>query len=247
VIERIKSDLHIHTALSPCASDEMTPHNIGRMASVCGIRLIAVTDHNSGRNCRAVAEACRDTSVAVLPGMELQTREDIHLVCYFPTFDACDSATLRVCSSLPAVGPETRLGRRGALFGAMDSVIGEESRFLLASSDLSIEDAVDFVHGLGGLCICAHIDRASFSIIGQLGFIPPGLKADAVEKARGSQGLTHKGYTAISASDAHCLEDMVRGGSELMIDAETLRGGSAAEILRELSKALAGSEGRMVL
>jgi 3',5'-nucleoside bisphosphate phosphatase len=174
-------DLHIHTVLSPCAEVEMIPPLIVRRALELGLALIGIADHNCAANAAAVIEAARDTSLTVLPGMEVQTREEVHMLCVFDTLEQVEDWQRTVDAALPG------LPNREDFFGAQYVVDATgahrytEERLLATSTSLSVEQVAAGVEALGGLCIPAHIDRPSFSILSNLGFIPPGLPVAGLE------------------------------------------------------------------
>lgn len=205
-------DLHIHSALSPCAEEEMSPNNIVNMAAIKGLSLIAVTDHNTIGNVRACMEVGRELGVLVIPGMELQTREDVHLLCLFRSLDDAmvfesriDPLRLRIPNK-----PE-RFGRQ-ILFNNQDEVLGEYPWSLLTSVDISLEDAVQLVRKRGGIVIPCHLDRSSNSILSNLGFMPPNPIFEWVELSTANPGmpagLNASDYRILYNSDAHQLESI---------------------------------------
>jgi 3',5'-nucleoside bisphosphate phosphatase len=175
------ADLHVHTVVSPCAEVEMIPPLIVRRARELGLGLIAITDHNTAENTAAVVRAAQGSGVTVLPGMELQTQEEVHLLCLFDTVaQALDWQTL-VYERLPA------LRNRADLFGAQyvvdetGELIRENERLLLTATSLPIDEAVALVRQRGGLPIAAHVDRMANGLLTNLGFVPPGLELAALE------------------------------------------------------------------
>ena len=208
-------DLHLHTVLSPCAEVEMIPPLIVAQAERLGLGGIAVTDHNSAENVQAVIEASQGTDLIVLPGMEVQTREEVHMVCLFDSIEQDLAWQKTVYAHLP------RLSNRPDAFGAQFVVdaegefVRENDRLLLTSVDLSVEDVTYAVRSLGGLCIPAHVDRPSYSLIANLGFVPPDLHFEALEVSRllGPEAARKRfpqlqAHTLIVSSDAHRLTEM---------------------------------------
>jgi predicted metal-dependent phosphoesterase TrpH len=181
MLRSVAADLHVHTVLSACAEVEMIPPLIVRRAQELGLGMIAVTDHNASDNAEALICAAAGSGVHVLPGMELQTREEVHLLCLFDRVEECRRWQEEVFARLPA------MANNEDLFGAQYVVdytgdwIRTEQRLLATSADISLEDAVRAVHSLGGLAIPAHVDRPSFSLLANLGFVPEGLRADGLE------------------------------------------------------------------
>jgi PHP family Zn ribbon phosphoesterase len=174
-------DLHIHTVLSACAEVEMIPPLIVRRALELGLGMIAVADHNCAANAGAMIEAAQGTGLTVLPGMEVQSREEVHMLCLFDTLGQVEAWQRTIDDALPG------LPNRESFFGAQYVVDASgahhytEERLLAASASLSVEQVAAGVDALGGLCIPAHIDRPSFSILSNLGFIPQGLPISGVE------------------------------------------------------------------
>ncbi len=183
-IQQFRADLHVHTVLSPCAEVEMIPPLIVESALDLGINLIAITDHNSTANIRAVQKAAEHSSLTVLPGMELQTKEDVHSLCLFDTLQQAEELQQIVNHKLP------RIKNNADLFGAQFIVdengeyLGSEDQLLITSSSLSLNEALAIVTSLGGLFIPAHINRKTFGLIESLGFLPPDLPVLAVEISR---------------------------------------------------------------
>lgn len=208
-------DFHIHSALSPCGDDDMTPCNIVNMALLKGLDIIAVTDHNSCGNLPAVMEAARRFGLTVIPGMEVQTKEEVHIVCLFKKMEGAMRFSEIVYNSLPDIENNEEVFGRQLLFNGCDEITGKEKKLLLSSAALSVSDVLVLVRGLGGICIPAHVDRPGFSIISNLGFIPPGLKINTIEisKKLSPEEVIKKfpflsRYKYIVSSDAHYLQDI---------------------------------------
>lgn len=178
------ADFHVHTVVSPCAEVEMLPPLIVQEALGRGINLIAITDHNSSANVAAVQKAAVGTGLTVLPGMELQTREEVHLLCLFDTLKQLEAWQGVVDEHLPPL--ENNIEYFGEQFIVDESgdFIRRETQLLLTSANLTLEQAVAETLNLGGLAIPAHVDRSAFSLIANLGFVPPGVPFDALEISR---------------------------------------------------------------
>ncbi len=205
------ADLHIHTILSPCAGREMRPENIWQQAKVKGIKILGITDHNSTANLPAFLHSA-PPEIWVIPGMEVQTKEEIHMVCLFPGLEQAMEWGRVVRQHLPPLqnrpdyfGPQQILSLTG-------EIVGEETVLLLNSISLSLEETIDAVRRLEGVIYPAHIDRPSYSIISQLGFLPPKLELKLLEVSGRAdlKQLSAKfaGYTLIRASDAHFLSEV---------------------------------------
>ncbi len=209
------ADLHMHTVLSPCAEVEMIPPLIVRRALECGLRLIAVTDHNTAGNCAAMMQAARGAGLTVLPGMEVQTREEVHVLCLFDTLAQALAWEVVVYAALPdALNPEDAFGAQYVV-DAEGEYVRTETRLLLTSTDLSLDDVVAQVNALGGAAIPAHVDRPMFGLLAQLGFAPPGLDVAAMEISRHTDAAMLVGehpelaaWPLITGSDAHRLDEM---------------------------------------
>ncbi len=214
---KIAVDLHIHSALSPCADDDMTPNNIVNMAILKGLDAIAITDHNSCDNVKAVMKVA-DGRILVLPGMEVQTKEDVHLLCYFEdTKDLLDfdGYIRHFMSQVPNV---PHIFGNQYIMDQEDQIIGERKELLLSSVDLSIEQVVQLAVQRGGVVVPAHIDRPSYSIISQLGFIPSNLGFSVLEFSKFDTNYTmyYQGFKHIYSSDAHQLGQILE--REMLID-----------------------------
>ncbi|MFA6309313.1 MAG: PHP domain-containing protein [Clostridia bacterium] len=209
-------DLHIHTALSPCSDIEMTPNNIINMAKLKGLDIIAITDHNSAQNCHAVIECSKDSDVLVVPGMEIETKEEIHVVCLFPECKAAIEMQNFITPYLPNLKNIIEIFGEQLLFDENDNVVNKEDRMLITAVNLSINEVFKKVRELGGAAIPAHVDRNSYSIISNLGMIPNDLNVRYLELSKScaaedflSDNPILKKYKIIKSSDAHYLGDIL--------------------------------------
>jgi 3',5'-nucleoside bisphosphate phosphatase len=211
----ISADLHVHTVLSPCAEVEMIPPLIVRRAQELGLGLIAITDHNTAENCAGVMQAAEGTGLRVLAGMEAQTSEEVHILCLFDELEQALTWQGIVFDHLPdQANPEELLGAQFVV-DASGEYIRTETRFLAPSTDLALGETIARVHTLGGLAIPAHIDRPSFSLLANLGFVPADLDVPALEVFRLSDTsalLAQRPYLdhwpLIRGGDAHRLDEM---------------------------------------
>jgi PHP family Zn ribbon phosphoesterase len=238
------ADLHVHTALSPCADDAMTPPAIVAAALAEGLAMIAVCDHNSARNAAAVQEAAGER-LSVLAGMEITTAEECHVVGLFPSAGAAQAAAAEVAATLDGIGDgyETFFGEQYVL-DASGSETGRETLALATATPLDVDAAVDLVHRYGGLAVAAHVDRRSFGVIGQLGLFPVEAGFDAVELSRhvpaGSAqeaAFAVYGLPLLHSSDAHYVGDI--GAARTAVACERPR-------FDELALAVRRLEGRRV-
>lgn len=207
-----KMDLHIHTALSPCGDNEMTPNNIINMSIIKGLDIIAITDHNSCKNARACIETAIGKDIIVIPGMEIQTREDIHALCLFKAINCAEQFGEYVYLKLPDIKNKAELFGEQLILDSNDKIIGNIDRMLLAAADISFDDAFYAVNELDGVFIPAHIDRKGFSLIWSLGFIPKYLNIKTIEYCSIDKinelikkGIINRNYNFIKSSDAHYL------------------------------------------
>lgn len=219
-------DFHTHSALSPCADDDNTPNNLAGMASLNGIGIMALTDHNSTKNCPAFFKAARRYGIVPIAGMELTTAEDIHLVCLFEELEAA----LEFDNSLnPYRVPfKNRVDIYGEqlIFDGDDNVIGVEENFLPLATMLSLESAYKMVVSHSGICYPAHIDRQANGIIATLGTIPETPHFSCIEfhdiKNRDEyiKKYSLEDKRVLIGSDAHYLTDLREDNDKLSIDDE---------------------------
>lgn len=213
----MKFDLHVHSCLSPCANLEMSPSEIVARAISAGMDGIALTDHQSARNCPAIAECARRAGLKCLYGMEVQTAEEVHTVALFDTVEQALALTNWVYEAMPkrVNDPET-FGDQPVVTWD-DDIVEMEWRILAMGCRRTIPETAAKVHELDGLYIAAHIDRPNFSVLGSLGAIPDNY-FDAVELSRTADELLWfpkaAGYAVIRSSDAHNLDDVARVWTE---------------------------------
>ena len=180
-MNRYYYDLHIHSCLSPCGDDDNTPNNIAGMASLCGLNIVALTDHNTCDNCPAFFEAARRYGIIPIAGMELTTSEDIHVVCLFETLESAMAFSQKVKSfRIPYKNRPDIFGSQLILDG-QDNIIGEEENLLINATLISIEEVPALVGEFNGICYPAHIDRQSNGIISILGTFPNSPHFNCVE------------------------------------------------------------------
>ena len=217
---RLYYDLHIHSALSPCGDEDMTPNNIVNMAYLKGLDVISVTDHNSCRNVRAVMEVAKGM-IKVVPGMEVTTAEEVHALCYFADVDAAEDMGEFIRANMQGIKNEPEIFGRQLIMDANDGIVGKEEELLVNAVNLDIYQVSAETKKRGGLFIPAHIDKSSYSITSNLGFLPPDLYVDGLEiTARGLEkyGGMYADYGIITDSDAHYLENISE--QEHFIDSE---------------------------
>ena len=213
-MNRYYYDLHIHSCLSPCGDDDNTPCNIAGMASLCGLNIVALTDHNTTDNCPAFFEAAKRYGIIAIAGMELTTSEDIHIVCLFETLQDAMMFGKRVKElRIPIENRPDIFGNQLILDG-QDNIIGEEKNLLINATLISVNDVPDMVREYGGICYPAHIDRQSNGIISVLGTFPETPHFNCAELHDGNkyeeyiQKYNLQDKKIIISSDAHTLTDM---------------------------------------
>ena len=236
-----RADLHVHTVLSPCAEIEMLPPLIVQAALEKGIQIIAVTDHNATANIAAVQHAAEGTDLIVIPGMELQTREEVHILCLFDTLEQANELQKAVDRLLP---PSPNIPEHFGVQLIVDEqgeLVATEDRLLLTSVNISFTEAFNLVYDLEGMFIPAHINRKVYGVIEVLGFVPIDVNIEVLEISRhikpGEALLKFpqiKGYPLIQNGDVHRLDEFL-GVNHFHISAPTIK---------EFRLAIQGQEGR---
>lgn len=214
-------DLHLHSCLSPCGSDEMTPANLAAMCALAGLQIVALTDHNTCGNCASFCRAAQLHGLTVLSGMELCTQEEIHVVCLFPDPEQAEGFSREIARHLPPIRNDpTRFGRQLRMDDE-DGVLGEESAFLAGSTDIPLAQVPKLVSAWGGAAFPSHIDRPSFSLLGVLGLWDPDLGFTAAELSHHCPPELARrpdlaGLQLLTNSDAHYLDQV--WGAEHTLD-----------------------------
>lgn len=208
-------DLHIHSCLSPCGDEDMTPANLVGMAAVKGLDVIALTDHNSCKNCPAALYHGEQYGVTVIPGMELTTQEEVHVICLFPDLEDAMAFDRYVSGKLaPVLNREDIFGRQ-LILDETDAVIGVEERLLINATSISFDEVFPLAEAYHGIAYPAHVDKHSSSLLSNLGFVPP----DSSFRCAELHDLKHlhqiqrehpyfKNCTILCSSDAHYLGDI---------------------------------------
>lgn len=203
--------------------------------------VIGICDHNASENVGHVMEAARGTAITVLPGMEITTKEEVHIIALFDNMHELAAIQTFVYESLHGMNREDIFGCQ-PIVNADNEVVGFNERLLIGATGRSLRETVGEIHRHNGLAIAAHIDRESFSVIGQLGFIPPDIRFDALEvscrtgirKAR-EMYPELADYAFIESSDAHFINDVGRGKVRFHMGNPTIF---------EMKLALGGKKGR---
>ena len=214
-MERYRYDLHMHSCLSPCGDNDMTPNNMVNMAALLGCQILAVTDHNTCRNAPAAMRVGEQVGVLVIPGMELCTSEEAHVVCLFETaedalvFDEYVQAhTMQIPNRPEIFGDQLIMNEE-------DEIIGKLDHLLITASEISVNDVQRIVREYNGVAFPAHVDKDAYSVTASLGAIPPEAEFTAAELSaqadRAQQLILHpelEGMMLLQDSDAHYLHLM---------------------------------------
>lgn len=209
-------DFHIHSALSPCGDNDMTPNNIVNMALISGLDAIAVSDHNSVGNVRAAMEVGKRCGISVVPGMEVETAEEVHTLTLYPSVEAAEYVAGEIYKSLPDIKNRPEIFGEQRIMDADDNIVGFEEKLLISPAGISLQSLFDLVLSVNGLFIPAHVDRHSYSILTNLGFIPDDLDIKHIEISKSVSDLESylcnrpdlKKYRVFRNSDAHYLENI---------------------------------------
>ena len=171
-MNRYYYDFHIHSCLSPCADNDMTPNNIAGMCALAGLQIVALTDHNSTKNCPAFYEAAKKQGIIPIAGMELTTAEDIHVVCLFEELDCAMRFGEAVEKRRIRIKNRTDIFGEQIVMDANDNPVATEEDLLPNATTLALEEVKPLAESFGGVCFPAHIDRESNGIIAILGSFP---------------------------------------------------------------------------
>lgn len=220
-------DFHIHTALSPCGHEDMSPSNIVNMAKLLELDAIAITDHNSSENIAPIMEIARGEGILVIPGMEIETREEIHVVCFFSTLSGVYNMQEIVYKGLPQIENREKIFGEQLIFDKENRVVGKNTRLLSTAVNISIDELFNICKDLGGVAVPAHIDRPSYSILSNLGEIPTNLGVTAVEISKyvddkDTYCNRYQEYRVLQSSDAHDLESLVYNHGQIELEELTV-------------------------
>ncbi|MGN0597654.1 MAG: PHP domain-containing protein [Ruminiclostridium sp.] len=222
-------DLHIHSCLSPCGDDDSTPANIAALADLLGLDIVALTDHNTCKNCPAFFEAARNYSFLPIAGMELTTEEEIHVVCLFPTLEKALAFDEFVHEKIMPIPNKPEIFGNQLIMNSDDTVCGTEEICLINATSIDLYSLIGLVKKYGGICFPAHIDRSSFSLLSSLGFIPEDLGIETVEirykEAVDNLKNQHpylQNCKIVHDSDAHTLENISLPENFLTLEEKTV-------------------------
>jgi len=242
MLRLFKADLHIHTCLSPCTELDMSPQGILTAAKKKGLDIIGICDHNSSENSPGVMNAAKRMHIKVLPGLEVTSQEEVHVLALFDNLENALRVQEHVYENLPGENDEEAFGRQ-VIVNEKEEVEGFSNKLLIGATTIPLDEVIRLIHSWGGLAIASHIDREAFSIIGQLGFIPKDLALDAleispripIEKAMKTYAYD---YPFTCSSDAHYPDDIGKGYTTFLLEEASLA---------EIKKALKNEEGRKLI
>ncbi len=244
MIREFRCDFHVHTCLSPCADLDMYPRAVVAMSLARRLDIIAICDHNTSENVPYVVKAAKGTGLTVFPGMEIMSSEEVHVLALFDKQENLVMLQDLVYRHLPGKNDEERFGCQ-AIVNEHDEVEGLSERLLIGATVLPLQRIVSEIQGLGGLAVAAHIDRESFGLLGQLGFVPQDLPLDALEIS-GRTGLAEARrrypelacFPMIESSDSHIITDIGKGVTRALMEEATTS---------ELKMAFEKKSGRCIL
>ena len=236
-MESLYYDLHIHSCASPCGDDDMTPANIVGMAMIKGLDVIAVTDHNTCKNCPAVMEAAEEYGILAVPGMEICTSEEVHTVCLFSDLKGAMEFDAYVYDRLPKIKNREDIFGKQEIYNGQDEKCGTIEKLLINACDISFDDLWPLVAEFDGVMFPAHIDKNADSLINNLGFVPPDSLFKTAELhdlkmlhslRKANPYLEH--CRVISNSDAHYLPDIREPGLTIQVKERNIK--SVIEYIR---------------
>jgi len=242
MLRPFKADLHVHTCLSPCTELDMSPKGILTTAKKKEIDIIGICDHNSSENALAVMIAARKTNINVFPGMEVTSLEEVHVLALFDEIESALKLQEHIYENLPGENDEDAFGMQ-VIVNEKEEVLGHNNKLLIGATTIPLEKIIKTIHSLNGIAIASHIDRESFSIIAQLGFIPDNLELDALEISplitrEEAKKRYSDNYPITCSSDAHYPEDIGKAFTSFLLKDATLT---------EVKKALKNEDGRRLI
>jgi PHP family Zn ribbon phosphoesterase len=218
----------------------MVPRTIVDRAKQAGLDAVGICDHNAAANVQAVREAGREAGIGIIAGMEVTTAEEIHLLAFFDSEHELQTFAGIVRNHLSGINDPELFGEQ-IVVDKNDEPVALEERLLIGATDLGVAQIVESIHRLAGLAIASHVDRQTFSVLSQLGFIPSELALDGVELSRqaGSEDRYDlRGLSVVRSSDAHFPEEIGSAVTTFFVEQATVA---------EIGLALTGSEGRKIL
>ncbi len=215
-------DLHMHSCLSPCGDRDMTPNNIVNMSLLKELDVIALSDHNSAKNIQAVRKVAEGTGLLVIPAIEVCTMEEVHILCLFYSFEQCEAFGKYLYDLLPPVMNQPDIFGEQWVMNEQDEVVGSVDKLLINAANLSIDRLLSVLPEYDGFAIPAHVDKSSYSIIANLGFLPPEYGFPCIEAKNPPFSGDFSGRI-ITDSDAHYLEHIAERERFLEVPEKTIR------------------------
>ena len=242
MIRPFKADLHIHTCLSPCTELDMSPKGILTAAKNRKIDILGICDHNSSENSLSVINAAKKMDIKILPGLEVTSQEEVHVLALFDDIKNAQKLQEHVYKNLPGKNDEEVFGQQ-VIVNEKEEVLAFNEKLLIGATTIPLDKVVQLIHDYDGIAIASHIDREAFSILGQLGFIPENLELDALEI---SPRITFEeaekryayNYPLTCSSDAHYPDDIGKSFTTFLLEECTLS---------EIRKALKNEDGRKII
>ena len=234
--------MHIHTCLSPCTELDMSPKRILASALNRGLDILAICDHNSTANSSAVMKAAKTLDIHIIPGMEVTSEEEVHVLALFDDVNNALKFQEYVHKNLPGKNDPEAFGMQ-VIVNEKEEVLGFEDKLLIGATTVPLEEIIRQIHSLDGLAIAAHIDREAYSILGQLGFMPEDMELDALEISprisfEDAFQKYKTPYPICTSSDAHYPDDIGKSSTSFLLEEGTVA---------EMKKAFRNEEGRKVL
>ncbi len=230
MLKEFKSDLHMHTCLSPCADLGMSPREIVKTAEEKGLDIIAITDHNSAENIIAAIKASENMRLKVLAGMEISSSEEAHILALFDSIEGITKLQEIIYENLMPGENDEKLFGEQIVVNEKDEVLDFNKKLLIGATMLPAQEIIDRVHSLGGLSVASHIDKDAFSIISQLGFITEDLAFDALEMSPNMSRqeaeeifAAYNSFAWISSSDAHYINDIGKRTTSFLMNEPTIK------------------------
>lgn len=243
-MQQFKADLHMHTVLSPCGSLDMSPGTIISRAKDRGLDIIGITDHNHTAHCQVVSEIASEQNLTVLAGAEVTSKEEVHCLAFFEDFETLRDFQELLNKTLAQIPNKPDLFGHQVVVNRQEEILEEVSPLLISATSLSIDQLENEVHNRNGLFIPAHVNRSAYSLISQLGFISPDIRADALEisshtteKQMRSEHPHLEKISFIQSSDAHFPDDIGKVNTRFLL---------AEPTFAEIKKALHLQDGRKV-
>ncbi len=218
-------DLHIHSCLSPCADNEMTPNNIVNMASILGCDILAVSDHNNLKNVSTIINLSNNLGILGVPAVELCTQEEAHILCFFDSIKGALAFDEYLYSTIPPIKNKPDVFGEQLVMNEKDEIVGVEERLLITAADISAYELTGLLNDYGGVAVPAHIDKSSYSLMAALGVIPDDYGFTCVELRKIVDTQTYMqnhidiaNMGILKNSDAHYLENMSDEMSKIKLD-----------------------------